>query len=405
MPSFKYKIKEKSGKVIESVGEAKDKYTLVEDLKKQGKDVVSVEDSGGMFSLNIEVLNKLLARIKLQDKINFTRNLAAMIAAGLSLSRALSILERQTKNIKFKEIIKDLSGEINKGNSLSDGLGKHVKIFSPLFVSMVRAGEESGNLADSLNVIGEQLEKSYTLRKKIKGAMMYPSIVLSAMVIIGILMLIYVVPTLTETFKDLGGELPASTQFVIFISDALSEHLFLMMLGLGIVIVGFFYARKLEKGKRVIDFSILHMPVISKIAKESNAARTTRTLSSLLSSGIDLIEALTITHDVMQNSYYKEVLLKAVEDVQKGLPLSGIFKNAGNVYPILVGEMVEVGEETGKLSEMLLQVATFYESEVDAATKDLSTIIEPILMVVIGAGVGFFAVSMISPMYEVMNNI
>lgn len=405
MPSFEYKIKEASGEISEGVMEANDRYALAEQLKKEGKNVLSIEEAAEGFSINMEFVNKLLSRIKLQDKINFTRNLSAMIKAGLALSRALGILERQTQNVKFKAIIGDLSAEISKGNSLSVGLGKFPKVFSSLFVSMVRAGEESGNLSDTLSVIGLQLEKSYTLRKKIKGAMIYPAIVISAMVIIGVLMLIYVVPTLVATFQELGGEMPASTRFIIFLSTVLSDHLFLFIIATAGVIASLVFARRTERGKRVIDAVILRLPVIAKIAKESNAARTTRTLSSLLSSGVDLVEALSITRDVMQNSYYKTVLEQAGVDVQKGKPLSSVFKGAENIYPILVGEMIEVGEETGKLSEMLLQVALFYEGEVDAATKDLSTIIEPLLMVLIGAGVGFFAVSMISPMYEVMNNI
>ena len=404
MPQFRYKTKEKDGKIIENIVHASDKYSLARELKKQGKFVVSIKENRGS-SVNIEFINKLLAKVKLQDKINFTRNLSAMIEAGLPLSRALGILQRQTSNIKLNSVIGEIINDINKGNSFSSGLEKFPKIFSPIFISMVRAGEESGDLSNTLKVVGKQLEKSYALRKKIKGAMMYPSIVLSAMVIIGALMLIYVVPTLVSTFEEVGGDLPASTRFIIWISNALSEQLFMVISSVVLFITSLLYMRRTTRGKKAIDFIVLHLPIISKIAKESNAARTTRTLSSLLSSGIDMVEALSITHNVVQNSYYKEVLKKAENDVQKGMPLSGVFKNAEDIYPVLVGEMIEVGEETGKLSSMMLQVAEFYEDEVNNATKDLSTIIEPILMVVIGAGVGFFAVSMISPMYEVLNSI
>jgi len=355
--------------------------------------------------VNIDFINKFLSKIKLQDKINFTKNLSTMVAAGLSLSRALDILQRQTNNLKFKDVTEALSGEINKGGSLSSGMEKIPKVFSSLFVYMVRAGEESGSLAESLKIVGLQLEKSYFLRKKIKGAMMYPSIVLFAMVIIGSLMLVYVVPTLAETFEDLGAELPATTQIIISSSNALTDHFVLILITLSFLVGVFLYTHKTPIGKRFTDSLLLHLPIISKFIKESNAAITARTLSSLLSSGVDMVEAISITKDVLQNSYYKEALETAEKEVQKGLPLSKIFKENENIYPIFVGEMVEVGEETGKLSSMLTEVAIFYESEVDAATKDLSTIIEPILMVVIGVGVGFFAISMISPMYEVMGSI
>jgi len=404
MPQFKYKIKEETGEITESVIEAEDKYTLASDLKKQGKEVLFVEEekTGGAF---IKYLNRLLTRIKLQDKIVFTKNLASMTEAGLSLTRALDILERQTKNVAFKDVIASLSEGINKGDSFSDGLSKFPKAFSPLFVSMVSAGEESGSLSESLKIVGDQLEKSYILRKKIKGAMMYPMIVVGAMIMIGILMLIYVVPTLTATFKELEVELPASTQFVIFISDFLAENTILAIGIMVTVVVLFIFSLKTKIGTRASEFVVLRIPIIGKIAKQANSARTARTLSSLLSSGVDMVGAISITRNVVQNSYYKEVLESAGASVQKGTPLSESFKSREDLYPILVGEMVEVGEETGKLSEMLLEVAIFYENEVDTATKNISTIIEPFLMVIIGIVVGFFALSMITPMYSLSSAI
>lgn len=403
MPKFKYKIKDESG-VKEEVSESHDKYALIDKLKGEGKEVLSVEEvkSG---SVNIELINRFLSKVKLQEKIIFSRNLSAMIEAGLSASRALKILERQTKNAKFKHVIGELMDVINKGGSLSDGMSKFPKVFSSLFVSMVHAGEESGSLTESLRVISEQLEKSYLLRKKVKGAMLYPAIVISAMVIIAILMLMFVVPTLTETFKELEVELPGSTKLVIFISDFLSENTVVALFSILSFVVAFVMALKTKMGKKVSEFVILRLPVIGKIAKQVNSARTTRTLASLLSAGVDMIEAISITKKVVQNSYYKEVLEKAEKDVQKGLPLSGVFMEREDLYPILVGEMMEVGEETGKFSEMLMRVALFYEEEVDVATKNISTIIEPVLMVFIGIGVGFFALSMITPMYSLSEAI
>jgi type IV pilus assembly protein PilC len=404
MPQFKYKIKEESGSIVESTAQAEDRYALASDLKKQGKEVLFIEEEkeGGEF---MKYLNRLLARIKLQNKIIFTKNLASMTEAGLPLTRALSILERQTKNVAFKEVINSLSEGINKGDGFSDGLNKFPKVFSPLFISMVRAGEESGSLSESLKIVGDQLEKSYILKKKIKGAMMYPMIVVGAMIIIGILMLIYVVPTLTATFKELNVELPASTQFVIFISDFMAENTLLAISIIIATVTGFIFSLKTKRGTRVTEFVVLRIPIIGKIAKKVNSARTARTLSSLLSSGVDMVGAISITRDVVQNSYYKEVLESAAASVQKGTPLSESFKRREDLYPILVGEMVEVGEETGKLSEMLLEVAIFYENEVDTATKNISTIIEPFLMVLIGIVVGFFALSMITPMYSLSSAI
>ena len=403
MPQFHYKAKESTGGIVEATIEAVDKFTLAKDLKAEGKEVISVEEVQKK-GMNIDV-SKYLTRIKMQDRIVFAKNLSAMIDAGLALSRALAVLEKQTQNVKFKAVLHDLGEEISKGNSLSVAMAKHPKVFSTLFVFMVRAGEEAGNLVESLKVVGDQLEKSYNLRKKIKGAMMYPSIVIGAMVLIAVLMFMYVVPTLIQTFKDLGGDLPTSTKIIIFISDALQNYGLWVLVGFITLVILTVLGLRTSQGRRGFEWLVLHLPVISGIAKESNSAMTTRTLSSLLTSGVDIIESLNITRDVLQNSYYKEVISKAIENVKKGVPLSAAFLEADKIYPILVGEMIEVGEETGKVSEMLFRVAIFYESEVEAATKDMATIIEPILMLVIGGGVGFFAISMISPMYSVMNNI
>ena len=405
MTRFNYKIQNSAGKIETGAIEATDKFSLAAQFKNEGKIVISLSEFKQKDYLKLEVLNEMLSRIKLQDKIIFARNLSAMINAGLSLSRALGVLERQSTNLKFKKVLQSLTYNISKGKSLSDGMKEFPKVFPPLFVSMVGAGEESGNLADSLLIVGNQLEKTYLLKKKIKGAMIYPAIVISAMIIIAILMFIFVVPTLSETFKSMNVELPMSTTIIIGISEFLANHGILALLIAVIVVTVLVILIRTPKGKRYGELTLLHLPIFSKLVKESNSARTARTLSSLLSAGVDVVEAISITKSVVQNSFYKDVLTAAGENVQKGIALSAIFMENSNLYPVLVGEMIEVGEETGKLSDMLLRVAEFYENEVDTATRDLSTIIEPILMVVIGAGVGFFAVSMITPMYSIMSGI
>ncbi len=270
---------------------------------------------------------------------------------------------------------------------------------------MVRAGEESGGLGNTLRVIGEQMERSYALQKKIKSALIYPAIVVSAMVVIGVLMLLYIVPTLQATFAELNAELPASTQFIIALSEFLVHNTFISLLIAGAVLLSAFFSLHTPRGRRAMDFVTIHLPLISSIAKEANAARTARTLSSLLSAGVEALMALEITEDVLQNSYYKKILRDARGNVQKGLPLSQAFSGAGDLYPVLVGEMIAVGEETGKLAEMLAETADFYEGEVERQTKDLSTVIEPFLMIFIGVGVGFFALSMITPIYSLSESI
>jgi type IV pilus assembly protein PilC len=249
------------------------------------------------------------------------------------------------------------------------------------------------------------MEKSYQLKKKIKGAMMYPSVIISVMVVIAILMMIYVVPGLTKTFTELKVPLPASTQLVINVSDFMSNNSILTFVILIAIVVSFIMLLRTKIGKRSFDYIVLKIPVVGTIIKEGNSAQMSRTLSSLLSSGVDLVMAVRITGEVLQNSFYKDVLIRSEKIVEKGEPLSTVFMAEQKLFPIFVGEMMNVGEETGRMAPMLVGVATFYENEVDQKTKDLSTIIEPVLMVFIGSAVGFFAISMIKPIYSIMNNV
>lgn len=399
---FKFKAKTKEGEMVNSVFEASDRAEALIELKKNYEMVLFIEEKNGS---SFEISFNFFKKVKMKDKIMFTKNIAGMLEAGISISRALQILERQTKNKYFKDIIADIESSISKGDSFSAGLARHPKTFPTIFVSMIKAGEESGGMVGALREVGSNLEKSYALNKKIKSAMMYPSVILAAIVIIGILMMIFVVPTLTKTFKSLGVKLPATTRFIIGTSDFMANNpimIFVILFGL---IALFYLIFKIKKVKRMADYVIPRLPGVGNIVTETYTARTARTLSSLILAGIDIGRAIDITQNVVQNTYYKDILIQAKETVQKGGTLSSVFKSNTKLYPIMLGEMVEVGEETGKLSNMLADIATFYEGEVDAKTKNLSTIIEPVLMIFIGVAVGFFAVSMLSPMYSLMDSI
>jgi type IV pilus assembly protein PilC len=399
---FTYKGRDKAGAMVTGTIIANDKAEALTSIKDLGVTPMVLAEKKGL-SFNGEIT--LFKRVKLSEKIIFTKNIAGMLRAGLPLSRSLEVLNKQTTNSYFKTIIKTILETIDKGETFSDGLAKYPTIFSSLFISMVRAGEESGGVPGALSEIGMNLEKSYDLNRKVKSAMMYPMIIVCAIFLIGILMFIYVVPTLTKTFKDLGTKLPFSTQIVVGLSDFINNHLILLILGIALLGGLVYGALHMAITKRWIDYLSVRVPVLGTLVQEINAARTARTLSSLLTSGVSISRAITITKEVVQNSYYKNILNEVEIAIEKGEPMSGVFKSYVQYYPVMVGEMMEVGEETGKLSDMLLDIAAFYENEVDAKTKDLSTIIEPVLMIFIGAAVGFFAVSMLSPMYSIMDNI
>ncbi len=405
MSKFTFKALKPSGETYEAVRESADKFSLYKEVRNEGDTVVNVSEVKTGRNLLLSRMLFIFNIVTMHEKIIFTKNLGAMLKAGLSLSRSLSIIEKQTKNKGLKSIITSLSSDISRGKTLSEAMKEHPQAFSKLLISMVGAGEESGGLAESLTIVSIQMDNIYKLQKKVKGAMIYPAIIMTVMFIIGIMMLIYVVPGLTTTFKEVKVELPLSTRSIIFASDLIKNNAIYVFIGI-ILIAGFLYAWiRTDKGQKMLDFLILKMPIVSTIAKETNSARTTRTLSSLLSAGVPVAQALNITSDVIQNHYYKKVLKESQLSVEKGENISGVFIKNSHLYPIFVGEMINVGEETGNMSNMLMEVALFYENEVSQKTKDMSTVIEPFLMVFIGAVVGFFAISMITPMYLIMNNI
>lgn len=402
---FTYKAKLKNGEIFEGTMEAADRFALSHELKSRGNIPKTIREKKENSFDFLSIFGKIFSRIKTEELVIFTKNLSGMIKAGLSLSRALSVLKKQTKNESFNKILTSLSNEIDAGGTLSSGFAKFPKIFSKLFVSMALAGEESGDLAGALSEIGMNLEKSNALTKKIKGALIYPGVIFSAMILIGVLMFAFVVPTLAGTFKELGVDLPASTKFIIAMGNFFSEYLllsFVLIIGSVLTMISLFRASFMKK---YVDFIVIKLPIVGNLAKELNTARTTRTMSSLLLSGVSITRAIEITGEVVQNLYYKKVLNQAKGEIEKGAPFSKAFDEHPELYPIMMTEMVQVGEETGKLSDMLLQVASFYESEIENKTKNLSIIIEPVLMVVIGGAVGFFAISMISPLYSIMDNI
>ncbi|MCI0619942.1 type II secretion system F family protein [Candidatus Wolfebacteria bacterium] len=406
MARFSFKAVKSSGEVYTGIAEAEDQYALAHRLKQEGNTLVSAEEDAARGGTRfMDRINAAIGNVKLREKIMFARNLSAMISAGLSLSRALQVLERQTKNKTFKGVLGNLGGAIQQGTAFSVALGSFPTVFPPLLIAMVRAGEESGRLAESLETVALQMSKMYELRRRIRGAMMYPSIVVSAMILVGIALMVFVVPTLTETFRELEVDLPLSTRVVIALSDFVKNHSAIFFGSLAAVILGIVAWFRRPSGKRVFETILLHFPIIKEMVRESNAAQTTRTLSSLLVSGVEVVSAIGITKEVIQNTYFKGVLAKAEETVPKGGSLAEVFLEDDTLYPVLVGEMVSVGEEAGNLPEMLLRVAEFYEGEVSEKTKNISTIIEPILMVLIGIVVGFFAVSMISPIYSIADAI
>jgi type IV pilus assembly protein PilC len=380
--------------------EAPSRFAVYEQIPKEEGTISNLRELSGTFHLPAWFSISLGTGIKHAEVSRLARNLAAMLGAGLSLARALSVTERQSNNKYLKAVAASLSEAIRKGSSFHDALAAHPRVFSGLFIAMAKAGEESGSLADSLSAVGLQMERSDDLTRKIRGAMIYPAIVITAVLIVGILMLIYVVPTLTSTFTALGVKVPLATQLIVALSNFLVANAIMVIIGLVALVVGgtsFVHSRR---GSNIVLMLALHLPVISELVRETYTARAARTLSSLLASGVPVLEALAITKEVVQADAFARVIEEAEVLVQKGELLSTAFAKHTTLYPILMSDMLAVGEETGNVTDMLKQVAEYYEADVAEKTKDLSTIIEPVLMLLIGAGVGVFAVAMIAPIYS-----
>ena len=401
---FKFKAVKRGGERYDGIRDSSDKFSLYAELKADGDTLITAQEVGEKSQFFRNILNSF-SSVPMHQNIIFAKNLGAMINAGLPLARSLSVLEKQIKNKKLKSTIASMELDIRKGKTLSESSRAYPSIFSNLFVSMVKAGEESGRLAESLGIVSNQMDGMYKLKNKIRGAMIYPAVIISIMIVIGVLMLVFVVPSITATFKDLKVQLPFITKALIFSSDFLKNNFIISLLTVIILCVIVYFLSVSKRGSRLIDKVLIKMPVIGELVRETNAARTARTLSSLLSSGVPFAESILITSEVVQNSYFRDILTEARVKVEKGETISSVFLTKTNICPIFVGEMMSVGEETGSLPSMLMEVADYYENSVDQKTKDLSTIIEPVLMVIIGAAVGFFALAMITPIYSLMDSI
>ncbi len=410
MPKYFYIAKSLKGEEKSGTIEAKNERELARVFHQEGYILVRAE-------LEEKELGKrpptkffwgalpFLSGVSLTEKIMFTRNLGVMIAAGIPLPRTLRILSNLSKSKKLRNVLLNVEEEITKGKGFSDSLARYPDVFSELFTGIIKVGEETGTLEDCLKILTQQMEREHELKSKIMGALMYPAVIVLAMLGIGFLMLIKVVPQLAKTFAELKVELPPTTQLVIKIGNFMAAFWYLMPLIILLSVLLLRTLLKTELGKRAIDALNLKLPIISSLIIKTNSASTVRTLSSLISAGVPIVRSLEIISGAMGNIYYKKAILEAVEEVSKGGKLSDVLGKHENIYPTLVIQMIGVGEETGQTSDILKKLADFYEEEVTNATRALSSLIEPIIMLIIGAAVGFFAISMIQPMYSMLGAI
>jgi type IV pilus assembly protein PilC len=344
-------------------------------------------------------------KIKPKSLQIFSRQFATMIEAGLSVVAALVILEQQTDDKFLAEVVHDLRGDVEGGLLLSQALERHPKVFTRLYVSMVEAGEAAGILDQVLDRVAFQIERETAIKRRVKGAMMYPTMVLIFATLVLIGMLMFLVPVFTGIFKDLGGSLPTLTQYVVTMSDFLKNDWFIVFPGMGISLFSFKRWKKTPAGKAKWDAFTLKIPMkIGDVVLKVCMARFSRTLSTLIAAGVDIIKALEITGQTAGNAVVEDALRVVRERVHEGVPIAQpLVENA--VFPPMVAQMVKVGEETGELDKMLAKIADFYEEEVDASIQALTSIIEPIMMIGVGLMVGVIIISMYLPMFKMLTLI
>jgi len=406
LPTYFYTAKSQDGKEKAGRTEVVSEHELAQQLRQEGFFLTSVVPESVRKEAGIgKRLSRFFSSVSIVEKMVLARHLSAMIKAGLPLDRGLRVLAAQSKSPRFRQVLAEVEQKIRGGRPFSDSLAEYPDVFPELFISMVRVGEATGKLDEVLENLSVQMGKDHELRSRVRGAMIYPAVIVSLMVAIGILMMIMVVPKLSSAFQEMNLSLPVTTKIVIGISQFLSNNL---ILGLGLVvsiIILIRIASKTESGKRFLDILFLNLPVISDLSRKVNSAIFARNLSLTIDAGVPINQALKIVANTMSNSLFSQSLLVIADGMQKGEQMSDLLRNFSNIYPVMVVQMVEVGETTGSLSDTLRNLAKFYEEEVSNITKNLSSIIEPALMIIVGIAVGFFAISIIQPIYSLVGQM
>jgi type IV pilus assembly protein PilC len=401
MSTYVFKAMDLAGAKAKGEVEAESKQAVSDQLRSRGLIVLDIADKHASREINLSFMES----VKASELAVFSRQLATMISSGMSILRALYVLEEQTENKLLKETIVAVRKDVEAGLSLSDAMARHPKVFDPLFVAMTQAGEMGGVLESALLRVADQLEKDASLRRQVKSALVYPVLVIVVAVGIMLALCAFLIPVFINVFKEFGGELPAITKVSVFASPVVTHYYWAMFLVTAVVTVTFIKWKKSTWGRKQWDRFRLRIPMkIGTIVQQVAVARWSRTLASLTSAGVPLLAALEITGRTGGNVAVEEAMDGVIASVKRGGTIAAPLAQAP-IFPSMVTHMVAVGEETGALDAMLEKVAEFYEDQVAASVKALTSIMEPIMIMVIGAMVGFIVISMYLPLFEVYNRI
>jgi len=400
MPEFSWEGTNRAGRKMSGKISAAKKAEAEELLTQRGVNVTKIKGKG----FDISTFGVIGTGVKDKELSTFTRQFAVMINAGLPLVKCLQILSEQQDNKIFAEVIEDVTADVEKGGTLADAMGQHNKIFSDLYVNMVAAGEQGGILDTILDRLSTHLEKSTALKSKIKSAMMYPMVVLIVVIVVVMALLLFVIPIFEQMFEDMGGSLPAPTQFVVSLSEFVQNNILLILLGFAALITGYKMYYRTKNGEKVIDAIKLKMPIFGILIRKMSIARFTRTLGTLISSGVSILDGLSITSKTSGNRVVADAIMEARTSISGGENISDPLQASG-VFPGMVTQMISVGEETGGIDTMLMKIADFYEEEVDTAVAGLTATLEPIMIVVLGAIVGGIVIAMYLPIFDLIGTV
>ena len=401
MPTYKFKAMDLAGATASGEVEALSEYDVSAQLKARGLVVIDVVTKYKSRELNLE----LFPHVKADELATATRQLSTMINAGMSILRALSVLEGQAKNKLWKSTLGSVRADVESGSSFSDALERHPKVFNPLYVNMVRAGEAGGLMEEVLMRVADQLEKDASLRRQVRAAMIYPALVITFAVGVMLALCAFLIPVFVNVFKQFPGKLPTITQVMVDFSHLLTRSWYILLLVVVAVVGTFIYWKRSSWGRPQWDQVRLRFPLkIGEVVQKVSIARWSRTLSSLVAAGVPVIQALEITGRTGGNIVIERAMNDVITSVKSGGNLSDPLLNAP-VFPPMVSQMVAVGEETGSLDEMLSRIADFYEDQVTAAVKALTSILEPVMIIVVGAIVGVVVISMYLPLFDVYKAI
>lgn len=406
MASFTYSARDKTGLIQKGSVFANDRVSAAASLAEKGLTPILVKESQAASSKGASFVDKIMgnARVKLADKVIFSRQFATMVNAGVPLVQSLNILREQTESKKLKAVVGDVAKQVEGGSTLAAALSLHPDVFDNIYVNMVKAGEAGGILDQILDRLAIQQEKDAEIVSKVKSAMIYPAVITIATVSAFIFLMTVIVPKLASIFQDSGAELPIYTKLMLAMSSFLVHFWWLLIIILVGLVVGFNRFHATTAGKRLIDKAMLKAPIIGPILVKVNIARFARTFGSLMASGISVLEAINATKSALGNSVYQDELANVAQQVKNGRPMSEPLKASKN-FPAIVGQMLSVGEETGQLDDILLKLAGFYEREVDTVISGITSIIEPILIIVLGGMVGFIVISVFGPISSISSSV